>query len=49
MPLFLEIKEPGFELHYYIAPKINDDEQDEDVDYSEFETDDYTHLENKVL
>lgn len=49
VPLFLEIKEPGFELHYYIAPKINDDEQDEHEDYSEFETDDYTQLENKVL
>ena len=37
-----------FKLQYYIAPKINDDE-DEREDFGEFEDDTYENLENKVL
>ena len=50
VPLYLEISEPSFQLQYYIAPKINDDEDDEgNNDYSEFEGDDFEHMENTVL
>ena len=49
VPLYVEISEPSFKLQYYIAPKINDDEEETSTDYSEFDEDNYENMENKVL
>ena len=48
VPFHVVIEECMFKLRYYIAPKINDDE-DEKEDFGEFEDDTYENLENKVL
>ena len=48
VPFHVVIEECMFKLRYYIAPKINDDE-DEREDFGEFEDDTYENLENKVL
>jgi proliferating cell nuclear antigen len=49
VPLQLDILEDNIEIRYYIAPKMSD-EDDEDEDFSEYvETEGYEHLENKVL
>ena len=48
VPFHVVIEECMFKLKYYIAPKINDDE-DEREDFGEFEDDAYENLENKVM
>ena len=52
-PIFIEVlekKEDGvilLHIRYYIAPKIEDYE--EEVDFSEFESNDYNQLENEII
>ena len=45
-PFFVVIEEPMFKLQYYIAPKINDDE-DDCADFSEFDNED--EIQNVVM
>ena len=45
-PFFVTIEEPMFKLQYYIAPKINDDE-DDCADFSEFDNED--EIQNVVM
>ncbi len=48
-PFHIEIDEPLFKLQYYIAPKINDDEEEGRDDFSEFQDEDYNNLENSIM
>lgn len=48
VPFHVVIEEEHFKLQYYIAPKINDDE-DNDESFQEFDEDHYENYENQVL
>lgn len=49
-PLYLVIQEEHLCIHYYIAPKISDADDDiYDKDFSEFEENDYQNMENKII
>jgi len=49
-PIYLTLQEEGLNIHYYIAPKINDDEDDmEDRDFTEYENNAGDQLENIIV
>ena len=49
-PIYLTLQEEGLNIHYYIAPKINDDEDDmEDRDFTEYENNTGDQLENTIV
>ena len=49
-PIYLVIQEEGLSIHYYIAPKINDDDDDiQDRDFAEYEGNEYEAMENHIV
>jgi len=49
-PIYIVIQEEGLSIHYYIAPKINDDDDDmQDKDFAEYEGNEYEAMENSIV